>query len=167
MINDVRALSRGGALDAAAKCQVPVCLMHMQGEPGTMQRDPWYDDVVREVREFLDARIQAALDAGIREDRIIVDPGFGFGKNLDHNLTLLANLDRLSSAGRPVLAGLSRKSMIVRILGYEPESRTASSVALALFAANKGAAVVRVHDVEETVQAVTVWFAAGRPPAGV
>lgn len=166
MINDVRALCRPNALEKAAECGVQVCLMHMQGEPSTMQRDPRYHDVVREVRDFLAGRVDAALRAGIPRERILIDPGFGFGKNLDHNLTLLRNLDKLADVGVPILVGLSRKSMIVRILGDEPKSRVPASIALALAACSRGAAIVRVHDVPETVQAMRVWQATESEPSG-
>lgn len=159
LINDVRALGRPGALEAAAECGVGVCLMHMQGEPGTMQDDPRYDDVVAEVTAFLADRMAAAVAAGVARERLLVDPGFGFGKNLEHNLTLLRNLPALGILEVPVLAGLSRKSMIPRMLGYEPEDRVAPSIALNLFAAQRGAAVLRVHDVRETVDALRAWFA--------
>lgn len=159
MVNDVRALGRPGALEAAVHCGVPVCLMHMQGEPGTMQVDPRYDDVVAEVSEFLADRMAAAVAAGIAREQLLVDPGFGFGKNLDHNLTLLRNLTALAALDVPVVVGLSRKSMIPRMLGYEPSDRVAASVALNLFAALRGAAVLRVHDVRETVDALRAWFA--------
>jgi dihydropteroate synthase len=160
MINDIRALAGPGALEAAATLDVPVCLMHMQGEPGTMQRDPRYEDVVAEVSTFLGARMAAAIGAGVAPEHIIVDPGFGFGKNLAHNLQLLRGLDRIVALGAPVLAGLSRKSMIVKILGREPGSRLAASLSLALFALTRGASILRVHDVRETVEAVQIWCAA-------
>jgi dihydropteroate synthase len=164
LINDVRALMRPGALEAAAHCAVPVCLMHMQGEPGTMQVAPHYDDVVEEVAEFLTQRVEAAVAAGVSRNAIIIDPGFGFGKNLEHNLTLLRNLERLSDHGMPILAGLSRKSMIVRILGRDPVDRVPASVALALYAASRGASILRVHDVRETAEAIRVWAAADQAP---
>lgn len=166
MINDIRALRASGALEAAAACGVPVCLMHMQGEPGTMQVDPHYDDVVKEVAEFLEERAEAALAAGIARADVIVDPGFGFGKTLAHNLELLRHLDRIAPAGMPVLAGLSRKSMIVRILGHEPPDRVPASIALALYAVLKGAAIIRVHDVRQTVEALAAWRAAAGAGAG-
>ncbi len=160
LINDVRALQRPGALEAAVASGVSVCLMHMQGDPGTMQKQPHYEDVVAEVAAFLSDRMTAALDAGIPQDRIIVDPGFGFGKNLDHNLELLRNLPAMAVRNAPVLAGLSRKSMIPRMLGYDPVDRVAPSVALALFAAERGAAILRVHDVRETVDGLRAWIVA-------
>lgn len=166
MINDIRALRAPGALEAAAACGVPVCLMHMQGEPGTMQVDPRYDDVVKEVAGFLEERVGVAVSAGMARTDIVVDPGFGFGKTLAHNLELLRNLDRIAPAGMPVLAGLSRKSMIVRILGHEPPDRVPASIALALYAVLKGAAVIRVHDVRQTVEALAAWLAAQGAGAG-
>ncbi|GMQ90155.1 MAG: dihydropteroate synthase [Gammaproteobacteria bacterium] len=155
MINDVWALRAPGALQTAAQLGVPVCLMHMQGEPRTMQDDPHYDDVVQEVKEFLRLRRQACLHAGIDAANIIVDPGFGFGKTLHHNLELLRNLGELQSLGAPVLVGLSRKSMIAKVLVDLPaEGRVAASVALAVLAVHSGARLVRVHDVGATCGAV-------------
>ena len=153
-INDVCALRAEGALAAAAELGVPVCLMHMQGEPRTMQQSPRYTDVVAEVREFLRARLEAATAAGIPMEKIVVDPGFGFGKTLEHNLELLGNLKALKALGVPVLTGLSRKSMIGKALGLPVERRVYASVALALLAVQNGAAIVRVHDVAPTVEAV-------------
>ncbi|NCF27501.1 MAG: dihydropteroate synthase [Gammaproteobacteria bacterium] len=156
MINDVMALRAEGAMETARDLQVPVCLMHMQGLPRTMQKDPRYKDVVSEVREFLLQRIDACVSAGMDEGKIIIDPGFGFGKTLGHNLTLLANLGVLVRTGFPVLAGLSRKSMIASMLDRAVDSRVAASAALALIAVQKGAAMVRVHDVAETADALNV-----------
>ena len=156
MINDVMALRAEGAIETARDLQVPVCLMHMQGLPRTMQKDPRYEDVVSEVREFLLQRIDACVSAGMDEGKIIIDPGFGFGKTLVHNLTLLANLGVLVRTGFPVLAGLSRKSMIASMLDRAVGSRVAASAALALIAVQKGAALVRVHDVAETADALNV-----------
>jgi dihydropteroate synthase len=156
-INDVNALRAEGALAAAAALSVPVCLMHMQGEPRVMQNDPRYTDVVAEVRGFLEQRIGAAQDAGIDKGRIVVDPGFGFGKTLEHNLSLLRGLSSFKTLGVPVLAGLSRKSMIGKALGLPVEQRLHASVALALIAVQNGARIVRVHDVAETVQAIRMW----------
>ena len=153
-INDVCALRAEGALAAAAELGVPVCLMHMQGEPRTMQQSPRYTDVVAEVREFLRTRLEAATAAGIPMEKIVVDPGFGFGKTLEHNLELLGNLKALKALGVPVLTGLSRKSMIGKALGLPVERRVYASVALALLAVQNGAAIVRVHDVAPTVEAV-------------
>ena len=160
MINDVHALRRDGALDAAAQAQVPVVLMHMQGEPRTMQQDPHYDDVVGEVHRFLAERIFACEMAGIDRKRIVVDPGFGFGKTGAHNLQLLAQLQRFTEFGVPVLAGLSRKKTIGDLTGHEkPAERVYGSIAAHLLAAQRGAALVRVHDVAATVDALKVWEA--------
>lgn len=156
MINDVRALQRDGALAAAQASGLPVCLMHMQGEPQSMQQDPQYDDVVAEVAAFLCARRRACTDAGIESGRIILDPGFGFGKSLQHNLKLLAELERLAALGSPLLVGLSRKSMIGRILGAEHDDRLSGSLALAVCAVERGANIIRVHDVQQTIAAVRV-----------
>jgi dihydropteroate synthase len=156
MINDVRALQLPGALSAAAELDVPVCLMHMRGEPETMQRSPAYDDVVAEVRRFLVERIGRCRDAGIPNSHILVDPGFGFGKTLAHNLDLLSRLPEIADLGLPVMAGLSRKGMLGAITGRDIGDRQAASVAAALVAAQNGAAVLRVHDVAATVDAVSV-----------
>ena len=156
MINDVMALRTDGAIETARDLNVPVCLMHMQGLPRTMQKNPHYDDVVSEVRDFLLRRVDACASAGLDGDRIFIDPGFGFGKTLDHNLTLLANLDRLVETGYPVLVGLSRKSMIGAMLDRPVDERAAASAALALIAVQKGASVVRVHDVAETANALNI-----------
>lgn len=162
MINDVMALRAQGAMEAARDLGVPVCLMHMQGLPRTMQKDPRYEDVVSEVREFLLRRVDACVRTGMDEQKIIIDPGFGFGKTLRHNLTLLAKLDALVSTGLPVLVGLSRKSMIASMLDRAVGERATASAALALIAVQKGAAIVRVHDVAETADALRVaaWVAA-------
>ena len=154
MINDVRALRRDGALDAAADTGLPVCLMHMLGEPGNMQQDPRYGDVVREVRDFLAERMQACEAAGIPAERIILDPGFGFAKTLAHNLSLFKHMEALHELGRPLLVGVSRKSMIGQALGREVHQRLYGSLALAALAVAKGACILRVHDVAETVDAV-------------
>ncbi|MEO8976702.1 MAG: dihydropteroate synthase [Casimicrobiaceae bacterium] len=159
MINDVRALLSPGALDAVAASGVAVCLMHMQGEPRTMQLAPSYADVVAEVRAFLDARTRACMAAGIARERIVVDPGFGFGKTLAHNLALLRGLPSIASLGFPVLAGLSRKSMLGKLTGRDVGERTAASIAAALAAVAHGASMLRVHDVRETVDAIRVWQA--------
>lgn len=157
MINDVYALRRPGALQAAAAAGTAVCLMHMQGEPRTMQKDPHYDDVTEEVSEFLEDRAQAALAAGMRKECIVLDPGFGFGKNLEHNLTLLRRLPELAGLGYPLLVGLSRKSMIGTLLGGKPmEERVQGSVAAAVIAVQNGASIVRVHDVAPTVEALKI-----------
>ncbi|MET0329839.1 MAG: dihydropteroate synthase [Dyella sp.] len=160
MINDVYALRRDGALEAAAELGVPVCLMHMQGEPRDMQVDPQYDDVVGEVHRFLTDRLFACELAGIDRRKVMVDPGFGFGKNLEHNLELLRALERFASLGSGVYVGLSRKSMIGTITGrQQPEQRAAGSAAAALIAVQRGARLVRVHDVAVTVDALAVWQA--------
>lgn len=157
LINDVRALRRPGALEAAAQCGVNVCLMHMQGEPGTMQADPHYADVLAEVRAFLLERAQACVSAGVDRARICLDPGFGFGKTLAHNLALLARLPALAEAGFPVLAGISRKSMLGALLDERPVAgRLHASVAAALLAADRGASIIRVHDVGPTVDALRI-----------
>jgi dihydropteroate synthase len=165
MINDVYALRREGALAAAASLGVPVVLMHMQGEPGSMQDAPRYDDVVAEVHRFLAERIFAAEMSGIDKKRIVVDPGFGFGKTSAHNLLLLAQLERLVELGVPVLAGLSRKRTIGDLTGREdPHDRVHGSVAAALIAAQRGARLLRVHDVAATVDALKVWDAVASQP---
>ncbi|MFO7340237.1 MAG: dihydropteroate synthase [Lysobacteraceae bacterium] len=166
MINDVCALRREGALDTAAALGVPVVLMHMRGEPRTMQDDPRYDDVVAEVHRFLAERVFAAELAGIPKKRLVVDPGFGFGKTTAHNLALLAQLERFTELGVPVLAGLSRKRSIGELTGREvPAERVAGSVAAHLVAAQRGARIVRVHDVAATVDALRVWEAVAAVPA--
>jgi len=162
-VNDVRALREPGALAAVAGLGVPVCLMHMLGEPRTMQQNPTYTDVVAAVQDFLANRIQACLDAGIPQHRIVVDPGFGFGKSVEHNLQLLRRLADFRKLGVPVLAGLSRKSLIGATLGLPVEQRTHASVALALMAVQNGARIVRVHDVRATRDAVRMWEAVVRP----
>jgi dihydropteroate synthase len=159
MINDVRALQAPGALEAAAASDAAICLMHMQGEPQTMQIAPAYADVVAEIRAFLGRRASACIDAGIAADRIVVDPGFGFGKTVAHNLALLRDLGQIAALGFPVLAGLSRKSTLGSITGREVGDRLAASVAAALAAAVRGARILRVHDVRETVDALAVWNA--------
>lgn len=150
LINDVRALGRPGALAAAAATALPVCLMHMQGEPGTMQKAPVYHDVCAEVRDFLLERVETCRSAGISQERILLDPGFGFGKTLEHNLALFRGLSGLVRLGYPLLIGVSRKSMIGRLLGRETRQRLAGGLALATLAANAGVAVVRTHDVRAT-----------------
>lgn len=160
MINDVNALRSPGALSAAVEMGVPVCLMHMQGQPRNMQHEPSYNNVVEEVLEFLQARVDAALEAGLRPDQLVLDPGFGFGKTLTHNLELLNSLSKLVGLGYPVLAGLSRKSMLGRILKSEDEDRLAGSLTLAILACQHGAHIIRVHDVEPTRQALKVLEAA-------
>jgi dihydropteroate synthase len=160
LINDVYALRREGALDAAAELGVPVVLMHMLGEPRSMQQQPEYDDVVAQVHRFLAERIFAAEMAGIAKKRIVVDPGFGFGKTLQHNLTLLSQLERFTELGVPLLAGLSRKRSIGELTGREDaRERVHGSVAAHLIAAQRGAMLLRVHDVAATVDALKVWTA--------
>ena len=156
MVNDVRALRGDGALEAVAQGGAAVCLMHMRGTPASMQQAPEYGDVVAEVRDFLAARAQACEDAGIARERIVVDPGFGFGKTRAHNLELLDRLGELATLGYPVLAGWSRKSTLGAITGRGEEERLAASVAAAVLAVERGASIVRVHDVRETVDAVAV-----------
>ena len=159
MINDVTALSGPGALAAVARAPVAVCLMHMQGDPATMQANPDYRDVVREVRDFLAQRVAVAEAAGIARNRIVVDPGFGFGKTVEHNLALLRSLREFTSLGGALLAGLSRKAMLGRLTGREPLERVHASVAAALLAIQNGAHIVRVHDVAATRDALAVWNA--------
>ena len=154
LINDVRALGREGALQAAAATGLPVCLMHMQGSPATMQDAPSYDDVVEEVASFLGYRAEQCVAAGIAKDQIILDPGFGFGKTLEHNLRLLNNLDQLQALGLPVLLGTSRKSMIEHVLGRPVDERLAGGLATVAVGVMKGACLFRVHDVKETVDVV-------------
>jgi dihydropteroate synthase len=162
MINDVYALRRDGALDAAVELRVPVCLMHMQGEPQTMQEDPRYDDVVEEVCRFLAERILVCEMAGIDKKRIVVDPGFGFGKTLEHNLALLGALDRFRRLGVPLMVGLSRKSMIGALTGRALDQRSVGSAVAALLAAQRGAGLLRVHDVAATRDALAVWAGVAR-----
>jgi dihydropteroate synthase len=159
MINDVRALREPSALGVAAWLGCAVCLVHMQGTPATMQDDPHYDDVVHEVGAFLRARATLCRAAGIDADRIVLDPGFGFGKTLAHNAALMRALPQIRALGYPVLAGLSRKGSLGAITGQAVEGRLAASVAAAVAAVAHGAAIVRVHDVRETVDALKVWAA--------
>ncbi len=157
MVNDVHALQAPAALAVLAASQIPVCLMHLQGTPATMQDDPHYEDVVAEVKDFLARRIQVCEAAGIGRDRIIIDPGFGFGKTLEHNLLLLKHLDEFHTLGVPLLVGPSRKSMIGRLLDNAPVGeRLYGSLAAAVIAAWQGAHIIRVHDVRATVQALQV-----------
>lgn len=165
MLNDVRALTRDGALATAAELGLPVCLMHMQGEPATMQQDPRYDDVVNQVAGYLLERRDAAVAAGVDATNILFDPGFGFGKTLEHNLALLRALPHLAESGHPLLAGLSRKSMLGKITGRTVDQRLGASVAAALLAVQRGAHIVRVHDVPDTVDALKVWHAVAGVPA--
>jgi dihydropteroate synthase len=166
MINDVRALQGRGALEAAAAAKAAVCLMHMQGEPRTMQKAPHYEDVVREVRDFLVARALVCEGTGIAHDSIAIDPGFGFGKTMAHNLALVRALDVFAATGYPVLMGMSRKGTLGDITGRAAGDRLAGSVAAALAAAARGALILRVHDVRETVDALKVWLAITGPDAG-
>jgi len=159
LINDVRALREPEALEAVVEAQCAVCLMHMQGEPRTMQQAPRYRDVVQEVRQYLATRVADAERAGIARERIVADPGFGFGKNLEHNLSLLRAFSELGALGVALLAGLSRKAMLGRITGREVGDRVHASVAAALIAAQNGAHIVRVHDVAATRDALAIWSA--------
>ncbi|MEO9811234.1 dihydropteroate synthase [Marinobacter alexandrii] len=156
MINDVRALQRDGAPEVVASAGVPVCVMHIQGEPDTMQDDPRYRNVRREVSSFLTERMRVIEKAGVRPDNIILDPGFGFGKSPQHNLQLLASLEQLQLLGHPILVGMSRKSMLGHITGRDVSERLPTSLAAATISAMKGASIIRVHDVRETVDAVKV-----------
>lgn len=154
LLNDVRALQREGALEAAAQTGLPVCLMHMQGSPREMQQNPHYQHVVSDIKKFLLQRIQACQRAGITKKHILLDPGFGFGKSLAHNLALLKNLEAFNQMGCPVLVGLSRKSMIDKVLQLPVDQRLPASLALAVMAVERGAQIVRVHDVAAAVQAI-------------
>lgn len=156
LLNDVRALQEPGTLEAAAELQVPVCLMHMQGLPRTMQQTPHYDDVVEDVYTFLAQRVEACEAVGIDRARILLDPGFGFGKSLQHNLTLLAQLGRFTEMGLPLLVGLSRKSMLGTILDKQVDERLYGSLAVATLAAWQGADIIRVHDVAESADVIRV-----------
>ncbi|MGF1771881.1 dihydropteroate synthase [Vibrio wakamikoensis] len=156
IINDVRALQEPGALEVAAAAGVPICLMHMQGQPRTMQANPTYEDLLTDVAQFLQERIAACEAVGITREQLILDPGFGFGKTLEHNYHLLAHLDKFHQFGLPVLAGMSRKSMIFKLLDKVPADCLAGSLACATLAAAKGAQIIRVHDAAETVEAVKI-----------
>ncbi|SEI49509.1 dihydropteroate synthase [Allopseudospirillum japonicum] len=159
LINDVRALQRPGALEAAAATGLPVCLMHMQGEPQTMQAAPQYQNIVQEVSAFLQARVQAAQAAGIPAHQLILDPGFGFGKTCQHNLYLLRQMTQLHALGYPLLVGMSRKSMIGQVLDRPVEQRLAGSLSLALIAGLQGSHILRVHDVAATVDVLKMAWA--------
>ena len=159
IINDVRALQEPGALEIAAAANVPVCLMHMQGQPRTMQANPYYENLIEDIQAFFQQRIDACQQAGIKLENIILDPGFGFGKTLNHNYELLKRLDEFNLLGCEVLAGLSRKSMIGNLLNKPTEQRLAGSLAGALIAMQKGAKIIRVHDVAQTVDVLKVWQA--------
>lgn len=156
LINDVRALQEPGALQAAAEGNVPVCLMHMKGQPRTMQASPVYDDVLMDVEAFLQERVEACEAVGISKNQLILDPGFGFGKTLEHNYQLLAHLDKFHTLGLPLLAGMSRKSMIFKLLDKKPADCMVGSVTCATIAAMKGAQIIRVHDVEDTLEAMQI-----------
>jgi dihydropteroate synthase len=156
MVNDITALREPGALECVAQSDAAVCLMHMQNDPATMQRQPTYADVVAEVLAFLVERVAVVKAVGVAENRIVIDPGFGFGKSTAHNLTLLAHLDRFADLGLPVLVGLSRKSMLGEVTDRPVDLRGSASVAAALLAAERGASIVRVHDVAQTRDALSV-----------
>ncbi|WNN48977.1 dihydropteroate synthase [Siccibacter colletis] len=156
IINDIRSLQLPGALDAAAETGLPVCLMHMQGQPGTMQDAPHYDDVFADVNRFFTEQIARCEAAGIAKDKLLLDPGYGFGKNLTHNYQLLARLSEFHHFGLPLLVGMSRKSMVGQLLNVGPADRLSGSLACAVIAAMQGAHIIRVHDVKETVEAVRV-----------
>ncbi|MUK46729.1 dihydropteroate synthase [Aliivibrio fischeri] len=156
LINDVRALQEPNALKVAAKANVPVCLMHMQGQPRTMQTNPSYQDLFTDISSFLSERIDACQSVGIAKDKLILDPGFGFGKTLAHNYQLLAELERFHQFGLPLLAGMSRKSMVFKLLDVEPKMAVSGSLACATIAAMKGAQIIRVHDFEQTMDIVKV-----------
>ncbi|WP_373948714.1 dihydropteroate synthase [Vibrio pomeroyi] len=156
LINDVRALQEPGALEAAADAKVPVCLMHMKGQPRTMQANPSYDDVLTDVEAFLQERVEACEAVGISKEQLILDPGFGFGKTIEHNYHLLAHLEKFHTLGLPVLAGMSRKSMIFKLLDKAPADCMVASVTCATIAAMKGAQIIRVHDVEDTLEAMKI-----------
>lgn len=158
-LNDVRALSMAGALDAAAATGLPVCLMHMRGEPDTMQDAPGYTDVVLEVDSFLRQRVDACSGAGIARNKLVLDPGFGFGKSVQHNLRLLQGLSSLAEQGLPLLVGLSRKSLIGQLINRDVGERLPASLALAVLAVERGATIVRTHDVAATADAVAMWTA--------
>ena len=156
MVNDVRALQEDGALEVVAKSNVGVCLMHMQGTPQTMQQNPHYDDVVNDVKAFLAERLQASIYAGMSANRILLDPGFGFGKTREHNITLLQNLESFADLGQPLLVGLSRKSVLGQVTGNDVDARLYASIAASVLSAMKGAKILRVHDVKATVEALKV-----------
>jgi dihydropteroate synthase len=161
MINDVRALQEGAglkesALEIVAKSNVGVCLMHMQGTPQNMQDNPQYNDVVNDVKSFLKERLKASIHAGCRASNIVLDPGFGFGKTREHNITLLQNLESFADLGQPLLVGLSRKSLLGQVTGNDVDSRLYASIAASVLSAMKGAKILRVHDVKATVEALKV-----------
>ena len=156
MVNDVRALQEHGALDVVAKANVGLCLMHMQGTPQTMQLNPQYNNVVEEVKVFLKVRLQASIHAGCRASSILLDPGFGFGKTREHNITLIRELESFAELGQPLLVGLSRKSILGQVTGNDVDARLYASIAASVIAAMKGAKILRVHDVKATVEALKV-----------
>jgi dihydropteroate synthase len=156
LINDIRSLQEPGALQAAAETGLPVCLMHMQGDPKTMQHAPRYDNVVAQVDQYFVEQIARCVNAGIPKSKLLLDPGFGFGKNLEHNYQLLARLAEFHHFGLPLLVGMSRKSMVGQLLHVSPEKRVTGSIACAVIAAMQGAQIVRVHDVKETVEAMRI-----------
>ncbi|WP_046005774.1 dihydropteroate synthase [Pseudoalteromonas rubra] len=161
MINDVRALQEPGALEVAARySDVPVCLMHMQGQPRTMQLEPSYQDLFKDILAFFESRIACCVEAGIAHERLIIDPGFGFGKTLEHNFSLLGQLSYFAELELPILAGLSRKSMFGKLLNRDTDERLAASLSGALLCAQQGAQIIRVHDVKETNDVLRVWRAA-------
>ncbi|MCG3863881.1 MULTISPECIES: dihydropteroate synthase [unclassified Photobacterium] len=157
LINDVRALQEPNALEVAAKANVPICLMHMQGQPRTMQHQPNYNNLIQDVANFLDERISACENVGISRQQLILDPGFGFGKTLEHNYQMLAKFEQFHQFGLPVLAGMSRKSMIFNLLGKSPAECLAGSLACATIAAMKGAHIIRVHDAKETAEVMKIY----------
>ncbi|EPM7856124.1 dihydropteroate synthase [Vibrio alginolyticus] len=156
LINDIRSLQEPGALEVAAEANLPICLMHMKGQPRTMQVDPHYDDLMGDVSAFLEERIAACEAAGIDKSQLILDPGFGFGKTIEHNYHMLARLEKFHEFGLPILAGMSRKSMIFKLLDKPAAECTNASVVCATIAAMKGAQIIRVHDFEETIEAMKV-----------
>ncbi|MFA0567334.1 dihydropteroate synthase [Vibrio gallaecicus] len=156
LINDVRALQEPGALEAAAEANVPVCLMHMKGQPRTMQANPSYDDVLKDIEVFLQERVKSCKAVGISKEQLILDPGFGFGKTIEHNYHLLAHLEKFHTLELPILAGMSRKSMIFKLLDKAPADCMIASITCATIAAMKGAQIIRVHDVEETLEAMKI-----------
>ncbi len=163
MINDVYALRQDGAVEAASELDVAVCLMHMQGEPGTMQENPGYRDIPGDILDFLSKRITACRDAGIDDEKIVIDPGFGFGKTHEHNIRLLASLDRFQELGMPLLVGLSRKSTLGALTGKDVEERLPAGIAAAILAVERGAHIVRTHDVDETIDALKIASAVMQP----
>jgi len=156
LINDIRSLQEPGALEAAVKTGLPVCLMHMQGQPKTMQHSPHYENLMGEVDAYFIEQIARCVSAGIEKNKLLLDPGFGFGKNLNHNYALLARLSEFHHFGLPLLVGMSRKSMVGQLLNVSPEKRVTGSIACAVIAAMQGAQIIRVHDVKETVEAMRI-----------